>query len=375
MNEAPKPLDPRGERLNAVLSAYLEANDGGWAPAPTSLLTRYPDIADDLRDFFDAEARVAAVASPASSGYGRTAPRGPQTVLTLNVRPPAPKAVSLVNAVNAEKAVGDYASLEVIKEGGMGIVYRAWQKGANRFVALKMIRFGQFATLAEVRRFRDEAEAAANLDHPNIVPIYEVGERDGLPFFSMKLFETGSLHQHLDRYTRDLPAAARLLATVCRAVHYAHQRGILHRDLKPGNILLDAQGEPHVTDFGLAKRLFPAAPPARPTGGAGHSADPTLMSPGPKQGTVASAPSDGAATVDELPADLASYVAPEQALKIDDPTVTLDEPPRSQTATGTAVGTPGYWAPESTRSAKATVKSTAGRRRPTSPRARSCIAF
>jgi TolB-like protein/tRNA A-37 threonylcarbamoyl transferase component Bud32/Tfp pilus assembly protein PilF len=148
---------------------------------------------------------------------------------------------------------GDYELLEVIGRGGQGVVYRARQKSLNRTVALKVIGLGHWATEAHLKRFRREAEAAARLDHSGIVPIYEVGERDGSCYFSMKLVEGGQLDEVAKRESMPIRRAVELIAKVARTVHYAHDHSILHRDIKPGNILLDAKGEPHLTDFGLAR--------------------------------------------------------------------------------------------------------------------------
>src|SRR3989475_3551897 len=153
------------------------------------------------------------------------------------------------------KDFGDYELLQEIGRGGQGVVYRARQKSLNRIVALKVIGLAHWATEAHVKRFRLEAEAAARLNHPCIVPIYEVGERDGACYFSMGLVEGGQLDAILKREPMPIRRAVELIVKLARTVHYAHEHDILHRDIKPGNILLDTNGEPHLTDFGLARLL------------------------------------------------------------------------------------------------------------------------
>src|SRR5438093_4425999 len=150
---------------------------------------------------------------------------------------------------------GDYELLEQIGRGGQGVVFRARQKSLNRIVALKVIGLGQWATEANLKRFRLEAEAAARLEHPGIVPIHEVGERDGSCYFSMKFVEGGQLDEVVRRKPMSIRQAAELIANVARTGHYAHEDGIRHRVIKPGNILLDQKGKPHLTDFGLARLI------------------------------------------------------------------------------------------------------------------------
>ena len=150
---------------------------------------------------------------------------------------------------------GDYELLEKIGEGGMGVVYRARQRGLNRDVALKLMRSGPHADASEIKRFRSEAQAAARLQHSNIVGVYEVGEQDGHLFFSMEYVAGETLSQLIRLAPLPPREAARLVGTIAEAIHYAHDRRVLHRDLKPANILLERSGKPRVTDFGLARQI------------------------------------------------------------------------------------------------------------------------
>ena len=163
--------------------------------------------------------------------------------------------LSEINVPDREWRLGNYEILGEIARGGMGVVYRARQRHSRRIVALKRILSFHADSRETLERFRREAQAAASLDHPNILPIYEVSESEGLPFFSMKYAAGGSLRDVGLALRSDPRECVALLAKVSRATEYAHRQGILHRDLKPGNILLDSRGEPFVSDFGLAKWL------------------------------------------------------------------------------------------------------------------------
>ncbi|MCI0463305.1 MAG: serine/threonine protein kinase, partial [Gemmataceae bacterium] len=257
------------ERLNEILHAYLQAVDGGATPDREALLRAHPDLTEELQAFFAGEDEAAGLAQALLPDTPRHPGENADPHLTLG-----PDEATEWPAWQLGQQLGDYELLEAVAQGGMGVVYKARQLSLNRVVAVKMIRARQLASGTEVERFRREAEAVAQLDHPNIVPLYEVGAHAGQHFFTMKWMEGGCLAERLRTQPRPaasgngirsqtpeaasaygVRAAARLVMTVARAVHYAHQRGILHRDLKPANILLDGHGEPHVTDFGLAKRI------------------------------------------------------------------------------------------------------------------------
>jgi tetratricopeptide (TPR) repeat protein/tRNA A-37 threonylcarbamoyl transferase component Bud32 len=289
------PQQKRQRRLRAVRTEIARELQEGNAFSPGELRERYPDLEPELGNMLaeivtqvgikpsgdiagaetvagssrsspdaDSDATVARSASsiPPSPGGSNptiadaTVARETMTSVAGDA-PTAPDASQQPgrSAGLRVRYIGDYETIAVLGQGGMGVVYKARQITLNRLVALKMIRNAEFANDDQVRRFQNEAEAVATLDHPGIVPIYEVGTYEDQRYFSMKLIEGDGLEKKLGDLSKDPRAAARVVAEVADAVNHAHQRGILHRDLKPANILLDNQGHAHVTDFGLAKRI------------------------------------------------------------------------------------------------------------------------
>lgn len=268
------PNDSANRTIDALIAAYMQALEAGETPDRQALLADHPEQAEELNAFFADLDRMDRVASPLRLAVDRDATHD----FTGNGSAP-PTTV---------RYFGDYEIQDEIGRGGMGIVYKARQVSLNRQVAIKMILTGKLASAREVQRFRSEAESAANLDHPHIVPIFEVGEHDEQQYYTMKFIEGASL-ANLPR--GDARGEVTGLLGVIRAVHHAHQRGMLHRDLKPSNVLVDSTGTRLVTDFGLAKRL--------------SSNDGTLTEPGLILGTP-------------------RYMAPEQAAGRKDLTVAAD---------------------------------------------------
>ena len=292
MSDAPSSGSVRQDRLNTVLAEYLEAAQAGKALDRQELLDRHPDLADELAAFFADHDRMKDVAAPLRAATEAMLPFVPGTpeAATLPPKPAGSDTATLPpdGAITAPppgtkvRYFGDYELLEEIARGGMGVVYKARQISLNRIVALKMILGGQLAGEEDVKRFRTEAEAAANLDHPGIVPIHEVGQYDGQHYFSMAFVEGESLAAKVADGPLPPREAAELVRGLAEAVQYAHDRGVIHRDLKPANVLLEKSREsraessgkdharsdssssgsrhstldsrPRITDFGLAKR-------------------------------------------------------------------------------------------------------------------------
>jgi hypothetical protein len=233
----------REQRLQEILLPYLQALDTGQAPDRGELLRQHPDLAADLEAFFADQERVDRLAESLRPD------RQPAEAPTLGQVP------TRLAPLGTVRYFGDYELLEEIARGGMGVVYRARQVSLNRLVALKMILAGQLAGEEEVQRFYGEAQTAARLRHPHIVAIHEVGRHEGQHYFSMAYVEGRSLADLIRDHPLPPAQAARYVKVVAEAIHYAHQQKVLHRDLKPDNILIDSADQPRVSDFGLAKQI------------------------------------------------------------------------------------------------------------------------
>lgn len=234
--DGPSSEEPNAALVDCAIAEYLRAVDRGKPPERSSFLARYPDIEDELKTFLsdldamDSERRALAAEDD-------------ETVHAPESRPPP------------VKSFGHYEILSLIAHGGMASVYQARDGRSGRIVALKILRGGGVASRDDVARFEREIRAVAALEHPGIVPLYDVGDRDGVPFFTMRFMQGGSLVSSRERFAEDARVAAELIEKIARSVHFAHEKGIVHRDLKPGNVLLDDHGEPAVSDFGLAATL------------------------------------------------------------------------------------------------------------------------
>ncbi|HXG08712.1 MAG TPA: serine/threonine-protein kinase [Gemmataceae bacterium] len=228
----------RDQRLARLLDELTRQLRQGERPDIEAAARQHPDLADELRQLWAAVQIAEEFAHSAAPTM--LEPRSPAAELA---------------AAGLPRAFGKYELLEVLGRGGMGVVYKARQKSPERIVALKMVLRGEWASAEDLARFQEEAEAAGRLDHPAIVPVYEVGQCDGQAYFSMRYVEGTTLARLVAPGPLPPREAARYVAAVARAVHHAHQNGVLHRDLKPSNVLIDRAGQPYVTDFGLAKRV------------------------------------------------------------------------------------------------------------------------
>jgi eukaryotic-like serine/threonine-protein kinase len=235
--------DQHDEQLAALLEELTQREAGGEVVDIHAVARERPEFGDELVELWGAVMLANAVGSDASRQVEATGQFDSERKSAASASLPLPC------------RWGDYELLAEIGRGGMGIVYHARQESLSRDVAVKMIIEGRFASRLDQQRFQKEAESAARLDHPAIVPVYEVGHFDDRPYFTMKYIAGETLQDRIARGPLPPRVAARILAEVAEAIAFAHSQGVLHRDLKPSNIILDGEGRPHVTDFGLAKQI------------------------------------------------------------------------------------------------------------------------
>jgi WD40 repeat protein len=224
------------ERLLEVLLDYIESSERGLQPDSAAYLARHPELAAELREFFETQDRLDSLTAPI-----RPAPEGkpPTNPLAQLVTPFGAGVADPVPQKAAPRSIGKYEIVAEIGRGGMGVVYKARDQKLDRLVAVKTIRSASHASPADVARFLAEARARARLDHPHIIPLYEIGETEGLPYFVMALVEGGSLQARITSGPLPPVQAARVVQQAAQAIEHAHDKGVLHRDLKPHNILLE----------------------------------------------------------------------------------------------------------------------------------------
>ncbi len=224
-----------------VYGEFLLREELGERPSLAEFRWRFPHFAErlqrqlDLHDVLSVEDPIAPPLAGVSGGNGTTEAMGPQR--------------------GGSFIAPGYRILGELGRGGMGAVYKAWQIRLKRIVALKVIRADAYADSGAAARFQAEAEAAARFQHPNLIPVFEIGEHEGMGYLVLEYAAGGGLDRRLSGTLQDPVDSARLTEILARAIHYAHQRGIVHRDLKPANVLLTEEGVPKITDFGLAKLL------------------------------------------------------------------------------------------------------------------------
>ena len=269
---------PGDAQLAAILQELADAKRAGLDPDVEQVVARHPDLAAEIRSLWATVWVAEEIARTTVPTPAVVAARDDDRTIAHR---PGPDDES---EVSPGPRFGDFELLEELGRGGMGIVSRAREITRGRVVAIKRLLRGPDSTAQDIERFRLEAQSASRLAHPHVVPVFQVGECEDLPFFTMQYVEGTTLARKLADGPMTAADAARLLAPVCRAIHYAHERGVVHRDLKPSNVLIDLRGHPYVSDFGLARRI---------------DVDPSLTPSGALLGTP-------------------SYMAPEQAGRASD---------------------------------------------------------